>query len=180
MSKTHKKAGSESGKIVSAPRWEEPQDFCNPDKLLLCPYDPHHLIRACRFPYHLIKCRKNHPELISELWTCPFNARHLMRKDELSHHILTCVDRCSVMETYVASEKTDSKFQIPVSTWTAPACDEDWDEEVDKHATAAPSFVRDVSKSLPQDRENNCISRNAMSGLRAPRILPWTSSSSDF
>ncbi len=33
-------------------------DFCNPDKLLLCPYDPHHLIRACRFPYHLIKCRK--------------------------------------------------------------------------------------------------------------------------
>lgn len=27
-----------------------------------------------------------------------------------------------------ASEKTDSKFQIPVSTWTAPVCDEDWDE----------------------------------------------------
>ncbi|XP_077085672.1 gametocyte-specific factor 1 isoform X3 [Siphateles boraxobius] len=128
MSKAHKKAGSQSGMIVSAPRWEEPQDFCNPDKLLLCPYDPHHLIRACRFPYHLIKCRKNHPELISELWTCPFNARHLMRKDELSDHILTCVDRCSVRETYMASVKTDSKFQIPVSTWTAPVCDEDWDE----------------------------------------------------
>lgn len=28
----------------------------------------------------------------------------------------------------VASDKTDSKFQIPVSTWTAPVCDEDWDE----------------------------------------------------
>lgn len=28
----------------------------------------------------------------------------------------------------VENEKIDSKFQIPVSTWTAPACDEDWDE----------------------------------------------------
>ncbi|ROL47909.1 Gametocyte-specific factor 1 [Anabarilius grahami] len=146
-----RKAGRESG-LITAPRWEEPQDFCNPDKLLLCPYDPHHLIRACRFPYHLIKCRKNHPELLGELWTCPFNARHLMRKHELSHHISTCVDRCSVNETYVARDKTDSKFQIPVGTWTAPVCDEDWDEEVDKHVTTAPSFVRDLSKSLPQDR----------------------------
>ncbi|XP_048041220.1 gametocyte-specific factor 1 [Megalobrama amblycephala] len=174
------KAGRESGLIVSAPRWEEPQDFCNPDKLLLCPYDPHHLIRACRFPYHLIKCRKNHPELVGELWTCPFNARHLMRKHELSHHISTCVDRCSVNETYVTRDKTDSKFQIPVGTWTAPVCDEDWDEEVDKHVTTAPSFVRDVSKSLPQDRENNSLSSNAIAGLRAPRVLPWTSSCTDF
>uniref|UniRef100_A0A672PQ08 CHHC U11-48K-type domain-containing protein n=1 Tax=Sinocyclocheilus grahami TaxID=75366 RepID=A0A672PQ08_SINGR len=62
----------------------------------------------------------NHPELVGELWTCPFNARHLMRKHELSHHISTCVDRCSVNDTCVASDKTDSKFQIPVSTWTAP------------------------------------------------------------
>ncbi|XP_068078857.1 gametocyte-specific factor 1 [Danio rerio] len=165
---------------VKAPRWEEAQDFCNPDKLLLCPYDPHHLIRACRFPYHLIKCRKNHPELVGELWTCPFNARHLMKKNELSHHISTCVDRCSVTETYVAKDKTDSKFQIPVSTWTAPVCDEDWDEEMDKRATAAPPFVWDVSKSLPKDRENPSVSSSVITGLRAPRVLPWTSGCTDF
>ncbi|XP_067293340.1 gametocyte-specific factor 1 isoform X2 [Pseudorasbora parva] len=123
---------------------------------------------------------KNHPELVGEFWACPFNARHLMRKHELSHHISNCVDRCSVNVTYVASEKTDCKFQIPVSTWTAPVCDEDWDEEVEKHATAAPSFARDVSKSLPRDRENNSISSNTISGLRAPRVLPWTSSCTDF
>lgn len=31
---------------------------CDPDKLLQCPFDKNHLIRSCRFPYHLIKCRK--------------------------------------------------------------------------------------------------------------------------
>uniref|UniRef100_A0A672K982 Gametocyte-specific factor 1-like n=1 Tax=Sinocyclocheilus grahami TaxID=75366 RepID=A0A672K982_SINGR len=142
------KKGSDTKPVITAPRWEEVQGktliehFCNPDKLLLCPYDPHHLIRACRFPYHLIKCRKNHPELVGELWTCPFNARHLMRKHELSHHISTCVDR-------LASDKTDSKFQIPVSTWTAPV-------------------------------ENPSTSSNVIAGLRAPRVLPWMSSSTDF
>ncbi|XP_043099189.1 gametocyte-specific factor 1 [Puntigrus tetrazona] len=171
------KKGSDSTPGLTAPRWEEVQDFCNPDKLLLCPYDPHHLIRACRFPYHLIKCRKNHPELIGELWTCPFNARHLMKKHELSHHISTCVDKCSVNVTCVASDKTDGKFQIPVSTWTAPVCDEDWDEEVDKHVTSVPSFVVDASKPL---RENPSTSSNVIAGLRAPRVLPWMSSCTGF
>ncbi|XP_056612663.1 gametocyte-specific factor 1 [Triplophysa dalaica] len=170
MSSKRSRNGSGSGLNVTVPRWEEIQDFCNPDKLLLCPYDPSHLIRACRFPYHLIKCRKNHPELIGELWTCPFNARHLMRKDELSHHISTCLDRCSVNETYVENDKID-KFQIPVSTWTAPACDEDWDEEMDKNATIASSFVWRMSTSRqPQDREEQS---KWNPGLRAPRVLPW-------
>ncbi|KAI7814968.1 putative gametocyte-specific factor 1-like [Triplophysa rosa] len=156
---------------VSVPRWEESQDFCNPDKLLLCPYDPSHLIRACRFPYHLIKCRKNHPELIGELRTCPFNARHLMRKNELSHHISTCLNRCSVNETYVDNDKIDNKFQIPVSTWTAPACDEDWDEEIDKNATIVSSFVWGMSTSRqPQYREEQS---KLTPVLRAPRVLPW-------
>uniref|UniRef100_A0A673LHU9 CHHC U11-48K-type domain-containing protein n=1 Tax=Sinocyclocheilus rhinocerous TaxID=307959 RepID=A0A673LHU9_9TELE len=121
-------ASSGHGGSVCLHYYELLQISATLDKVLLCPYDPHHLILAYRFPYHLIKCRKNHPELVGELWTCPFNARHLMRKHELSHHIFTCVDRCSVSDTCVASDKTDSKFQIPVSTWTAPVCDEDWDE----------------------------------------------------
>uniref|UniRef100_A0A4W4GZ23 CHHC U11-48K-type domain-containing protein n=1 Tax=Electrophorus electricus TaxID=8005 RepID=A0A4W4GZ23_ELEEL len=83
-----------------------------------------HQIRACRFPYHLIKCKKNHPQLASALWTCPFNARHLMHKHELSHHMVNCVDRCSIMET-VESKR---KFEIPINTWTMPTCDEDWDQ----------------------------------------------------
>lgn len=83
-------------------RWEEEQDddLFDPDKLLQCPYDSNHKIRACRLPYHLIKCKKNNPQLASELWTCPFNARHLMPKHELSGHMSTCVDRCSVNTDY--------------------------------------------------------------------------------
>lgn len=30
----------------------------DPDRLLQCPFDKNHQIRSCRFPYHLIKCRK--------------------------------------------------------------------------------------------------------------------------
>lgn len=94
-----------------------------------------------------------------------------MRKDELSHHISTCLDRCSVNDTYVENDKIDSKFQIPVSTWTAPACDEDWDEEMDKNATIASSFFWGMSTSqLPQDRERNI---KLTPGLRTPRVLPW-------
>lgn len=46
--------------------WSD-DDYCNPDKLLLCPYDANHKIRACRFPYHLIKCRKVGMNLFSYL-----------------------------------------------------------------------------------------------------------------
>ncbi|CAM5080940.1 unnamed protein product [Eretmochelys imbricata] len=35
-------------------------DALDPERLIQCPYDNYHQIRACRFPYHLIKCRKAH------------------------------------------------------------------------------------------------------------------------
>uniref|UniRef100_A0A3Q3MKF3 CHHC U11-48K-type domain-containing protein n=1 Tax=Labrus bergylta TaxID=56723 RepID=A0A3Q3MKF3_9LABR len=79
-----------------APEEPDEKGNCDPDKLLQCPFDKNHQIRACRFPYHLIKCRKNHPKLASELKTCPFNARHLVPKHELMYHTETCEDRISV------------------------------------------------------------------------------------
>uniref|UniRef100_A0A3Q0S5S2 CHHC U11-48K-type domain-containing protein n=1 Tax=Amphilophus citrinellus TaxID=61819 RepID=A0A3Q0S5S2_AMPCI len=75
---------------------ENDKGNADPEKLLQCPFDKNHQIRTCRFPYHLIKCRKNHPNLASELKTCPFNARHLVHKHELAHHTETCEDRISV------------------------------------------------------------------------------------
>lgn len=47
--------------------YKDDRDDCDPDKLLQCPFDKNHQIRACRFPYHLIKCRK-----VS--WCCIENA----------------------------------------------------------------------------------------------------------
>ncbi|KAL1020711.1 hypothetical protein UPYG_G00003670 [Umbra pygmaea] len=144
----------------------------DPNSLLQCPYDVNHQIRACRMPYHLIKCRKNHPQLASELKTCPFNARHLMLKHELSHHIANCVDRISVNTADLGSAEVQSKWQVPVSTWTNTTCDEDWDQEADN--ILPTPFVWGVSRSLDnQNRPEPITTINLTPGLRAPRTLPW-------
>uniref|UniRef100_A0A673CR85 Gametocyte-specific factor 1-like n=1 Tax=Sphaeramia orbicularis TaxID=375764 RepID=A0A673CR85_9TELE len=88
--------GATAEKAQSVVEETDVKGNCDPDKLLQCPFDKSHQIRACRFPYHLIKCRKNHPKLASELKTCPFNARHLVPKHELTLHTETCEDRTSV------------------------------------------------------------------------------------
>ncbi|XP_069882561.1 gametocyte-specific factor 1-like isoform X1 [Dipodomys merriami] len=71
----------------------EKEESVDPERLLQCPYDKNHKIRSCRFPYHLVKCRKNHPDIAAKLATCPFNARHLVPRDQLSEHIATCMDK---------------------------------------------------------------------------------------
>lgn len=43
---------------------KEDKGNSDPDKLLQCPFDKNHQIRACRFPYHLIKCKKVSRELV--------------------------------------------------------------------------------------------------------------------
>uniref|UniRef100_A0A665SXP4 Zgc:56699 n=1 Tax=Echeneis naucrates TaxID=173247 RepID=A0A665SXP4_ECHNA len=99
------------------------------DKILQCPFDKNHKMRASRFPYHLIKCRKNHPKLASELKPCPFNARHLVPGHEMTHHIETCQNRISV-----ESEECEISFgslllsQVPNNAWVKPNMTEDWDK----------------------------------------------------
>ncbi|NXY89861.1 GTSF1 factor, partial [Alcedo cyanopectus] len=65
-------------------------DIWDPERLLQCPYNKHHHIRACRFPYHLVKCKRSYPQLAKKLATCPFNAKHLVLQAELSDHIMKC------------------------------------------------------------------------------------------
>ena len=66
-------------------------DSLDPEKLLQCPYDKNHQIRVCRFPYLLIQCRKNHPDVANKLATCPFNAHHQVPRAAISHHISQAV-----------------------------------------------------------------------------------------
>ncbi|XP_056279052.1 gametocyte-specific factor 1 isoform X2 [Pseudoliparis swirei] len=138
----------------------------DPEKLLQCPFDKNHLIRTCRFPYHLIKCRKNHPKLASELKTCPFNARHLVHKHELAHHTETCEDRITVCAEDEESTNADWKWKVPVSTWVNPDMSEDWGTEVDDAATP---FVWGVNTALDQK-----LSDNLGSCFRSPDALPWS------
>ncbi|XP_039894001.1 gametocyte-specific factor 1 isoform X1 [Simochromis diagramma] len=102
----------------------------DPEKLLQCPFDKNHKIRSSRFPYHIIKCRKNHPKLARELKTCPFNARHLVPKHELAHHTETCEDRVPVdmEEDGSSSSNGPCNWHVPVSTWVNPNMTEDWDQ----------------------------------------------------
>ncbi|XP_022532554.2 gametocyte-specific factor 1 isoform X1 [Astyanax mexicanus] len=151
---------------------EKPDDPSDPNKMLQCPYDKNHQIRASRFPYHILKCRKNHPKLAEELKTCPFNAKHLMPKHELSHHIENCEDRCSITIEGESTTERLQKFQVPVSTWTNPtSTEEDWDKEADDHAA---TFVWGVSTNvLSQNKPEPSTTNSLTPGLRAPRTLPW-------
>ncbi|XP_068774903.1 gametocyte-specific factor 1-like isoform X8 [Struthio camelus] len=88
----------------------EARDVLDPERLVQCPYNKHHRIRACRFPYHLVKCRKSYPQVAKELATCPFNARHLVPQADLRDHISNCRDKRPVEEDIESSEKLTSLF----------------------------------------------------------------------
>ncbi|KPP66563.1 hypothetical protein Z043_114926 [Scleropages formosus] len=148
---------------------ENSEDDCDPDKLVQCPFDKNHKIRACRFPYHIIKCRKNHPKLANELRTCPFNARHLMPSHELSHHVANCTDRQKVKADIMCT--TDQKkWNVPPSTGAYLSCTEDWDQEAD---TNVPPFIWGISTSVIQSSLESGTSNYLTSARRAPRTLPW-------
>ncbi|XP_060750356.1 gametocyte-specific factor 1 isoform X1 [Tachysurus vachellii] len=144
-------------------------DDADPNAVMLCPYDSNHRIRACRFPYHIIKCAKNHPKLAKEHKTCPFNAKHLVPSHELAHHIEHCKDRCLITTEDEDSARMNPKFHVP-SMWTAPACEEDWDKEADENAK---TFVWGVTNNLlPVNQPEQPVTNNLKAGIRAPRTLP--------
>lgn len=61
------------------------------DDLLICPYNKSHEIQPHKMQAHLIKCRKQYPNV--KLNQCPFNSNHLLRKEDFQHHKETCADR---------------------------------------------------------------------------------------
>ncbi|XP_060677088.1 gametocyte-specific factor 1-like isoform X2 [Hemiscyllium ocellatum] len=79
----------------------------NSDQLLVCPYDRSHQIRSSRFPYHLVKCRENHPELANMIRVCPFNARHRIPQPEFQRHLLHCEDGKLAAESGTQSIEED-------------------------------------------------------------------------
>ncbi|XP_048872109.1 gametocyte-specific factor 1 isoform X2 [Brienomyrus brachyistius] len=147
------------------------EDAADPNKLLQCPYDKNHQIRASRFPYHIIKCRKNHPKLASELKTCPFNAKHLIAPHEFSHHIANCVNKQAVSADNSGSADMQRKWHVPVSTWTNPDSGEDWEKESEEMPETP--FVWGVSNCQPDSKRPLPAPSDKPVGLRAPRTLPW-------
>ncbi|XP_077074640.1 gametocyte-specific factor 1 isoform X2 [Siphateles boraxobius] len=144
-------------------------DDADPNRIVQCPYDKNHQIRASRFPFHVLKCRKNHPKLASELKSCPFNARHLIPKHELSHHITNCEDKRSLNAEEGKIEVLE-KFQVPVNTCANPSPNEDWETETDDNAVM---FVWGESNQLAQNKPEPSTTISLSDGLRAPWTLPW-------
>ncbi|XP_051946672.1 gametocyte-specific factor 1 [Xyrauchen texanus] len=145
-------------------------DASDPNRLVQCPYDRNHQIRASRFPFHVLKCRKNHPKLANEMKTCPFNARHLIPKHEFSHHVANCEDKRS-LTAEDGNIEVLKKFQVPVNTWTDPSPNEDWETEADDDAAI---FVwGETNNQLAQNKPEPSTTISLSDGLRAPRTLPW-------
>ncbi|XP_075055342.1 gametocyte-specific factor 1-like [Mixophyes fleayi] len=166
-----KREEEEEAKMEANMQVFDPQD---PDRLLQCPYDSNHQIRACRFPYHLIKCRKNHHELANQFATCPFNARHMVPRGELSFHISRCDDK-GCIEQDIVDEKSMYKRDVSPSQWHSPPCNEDWDEDLQSERSTfvwgVPSYPVPSSGTLMDPK--NSLASNLRAPKSLPYVLPW-------
>ncbi|XP_060677051.1 gametocyte-specific factor 1-like isoform X1 [Hemiscyllium ocellatum] len=151
----------------------------DPDDLLQCPYDQSHRIRACRFPYHLVKCRKNFPDKARNLESCPFNARHRIPKAEMKHHITVCVDKKVIEEDFVRSAQR-KPCDIPASTWQCPPLEEDWEKDEEETPETFIYGYTNLNKNCIKASSVSAYesSHNITAGIRAPRSFPEQLSSS--
>ncbi|XP_054080583.1 gametocyte-specific factor 1-like [Rissa tridactyla] len=158
---------------------EDDFDDLDPERLIQCPYNKHHRIRAGRFPYHLVKCRKSYPEVAKELATCPFNARHLVRQADLSDHIMKCNDKGILEQDIVNQSCGFQREQMnAVSTWQAPPCEEDWESESSEQSHSP--FIWGMTNSGVNSSSTTCEQKNCLpSRVRAPGSFPYTVSWKD-
>lgn len=83
------------------------------DELMQCPYDPVHMVSQMRFPYHLIKCRKNHNG--KEYNQCPFDAKHVILKKDFNDHVANCDKRTIIEPQLVPDVDRGEGIVIPES-----------------------------------------------------------------
>uniref|UniRef100_A0A3Q3JRI7 CHHC U11-48K-type domain-containing protein n=2 Tax=Monopterus albus TaxID=43700 RepID=A0A3Q3JRI7_MONAL len=122
----------------------------DPDKLSQCPFDKSHQIRACRLPYHLIKCRK----------------------PQSSSHSKTSLDsrpgaKCSLLEVSVQAIRQGSwniqrgnlnhpKLAIELKTCPYNACHLVPKHELKNHVAACEDRVsvdKDDEGSVPRQQQ---------------------------
>uniref|UniRef100_UPI00358E384D gametocyte-specific factor 1-like n=1 Tax=Myxine glutinosa TaxID=7769 RepID=UPI00358E384D len=102
----------------------------DPDEAFPCPYDKNHMVRAARFPYHLVKCRKNFPLIAREMGTCPFNARHVLPKPEMQHHIMDCPDKERIHQDIEYDLKSGAFPMSKIKDWETSSMSENWEDEM--------------------------------------------------
>ncbi|XP_064652946.1 uncharacterized protein LOC135503332 isoform X2 [Lineus longissimus] len=142
----------------------------DPEDEVECPYDKSHMIRAKRFPYHLMKCRKNYVGI--DFAVCPFNARHEMPRPELPYHTANCPDKHLIEQDIMfeaRKNRSDSGVYFKGNTnvpsydleWNRPEPTEDWDAEVpavvrvgvDPKILNAPGTYRSLTGMRPAEKK---------------------------
>ena len=136
----------------------------NPDReeLIQCPYDPVHMISQMRFPYHLIKCRKNHNG--KEYAQCPFDAKHVILKTRFQDHLEKCDKRTTIEPQLVMDNIRNLELLIPESQADKiqALLTNEWNWEMSS-ATASNGFVTYTAQNTFQalgsrrKREQNLV-----------------------
>lgn len=116
---------------------EASQQLVDKEQLFPCPYDPLHLVRAKRFQYHLMKCRKNYAG--QDMVPCPFNARHVIPRPEQRHHFANCPDKALIEPDHeyhtVRKHNPDYQGNISVPKYLqdreVPNTSESWDDDIE-------------------------------------------------
>lgn len=97
---------------------------------VMCPYDKSHIILRSRIQNHLIRCARNHPDIILE--RCPFDSTHHLRPEEKEAHILSCTSRATFDEyryTMLEKKKVESpESAAAVQLPHAAISEESWDD----------------------------------------------------
>ncbi|XP_040500481.1 LOW QUALITY PROTEIN: gametocyte-specific factor 1-like [Ursus maritimus] len=151
----------------------------DPEKLLQCLYDENHQIRAGSFPYHLIKYRKNHPDVESKMATCSFSAYHQVSLAEISHPISSCDDKSCVEQDVANQTRNVRQETVAESPWQCPPWDEDWNKDLWEQMST-PFVWGTVNYRGSNSPASNIVMEhksNLVSGMQGPKsllyVLPW-------
>ncbi|KAG7187896.1 hypothetical protein KM043_013865 [Ampulex compressa] len=100
-----------------------------PDLMLSCPFDNAHRIHTSKLPFHLVKCKQNHP-FTTKLY-CPFNSVHIVDKEQYEHHVQTCPNSGNVKIYKYSLEPVEKVESVPLQKLqeieVPSMCTEDWD-----------------------------------------------------
>ncbi|XP_055941179.1 uncharacterized protein LOC129971441 isoform X2 [Argiope bruennichi] len=165
------------------------------NKLLVCPYDEAHKVKASRMQLHITRCRLNHLNEIK--FTCPFNATHVLPYLEKDYHLLHCPNKAPLDRLLSESLDKNNPFKgrtaVPSYSEALPMkSDEIWDlEERDEPAPGyiptkerppgsivepAPflgaSAKRQLYQELHQKSESIDFKLNLNSGSSIPAPIP--------
>ncbi|ETE58284.1 Gametocyte-specific factor 1, partial [Ophiophagus hannah] len=126
----------------------------DPERLVQCPYDKNHQIRARHFPYHLVKCKENNEKIARKLATCPYNARHRIPKEEFNSHLENCENKIALD---VSNRATNLNMGIKEETGVqCSPSQEDWEAAILNRKSRSYNFNGFIMK-IPLQEEIRTI-----------------------